>query len=262
MQFAYPEDVEGFSNELIQIALLRSGSVGGPPIARAEAKSILLVGRVISDLVFLLLRRKWDRYFMIVDREVFIRLRGGNLFPESPLQEVIDECLDQFVFWKKAAITLTVMGGGGIQGMHNDCDHADAVDQARAVLAEIAGQIAPSGERLDRVFIEWMRRQSRVNSFSFPLPVGSPRARAIHVPAKAQIIPRSTSVGVRPDRLISNNIKVAAIADGLLIEAVNGANYLVVGGNTHHEIAAGNVLELEIEAAPVIRTWYFSGGKP
>lgn len=246
IRHALPEDFDDRNGVLIQIAHLPDETNSAPRINRGEARSIIHASRLVAHLAFLLWKMVWDRYFWIIDGDVFIRLASNDLFVDAQtVERDMYRCLEQFDEWRAATLLENLSA----------TDDPVALQKAKAAIRKTAETTAPSGQSLADAFSAWVQRVARVRAFSLQLPLGVAGARVVHMPPASRILPTLKPRGAHGFLPELPRAPIKAMAEAILLRAADGTDYLCLREGADAESMRGRLIYFDRRPGSIIKPW-------
>jgi hypothetical protein len=246
IRYALPEDFDDRHGVLIQIAHLPDETNSAPRINRGEARSIIRASRLVAHLAFLLWKTVWDRYFWIIDGDVFIRLAGDDLFVDAQtVERDLYRYLEKFEDWRAATLLSNL----------STTDDAEALRNANEVIEKAAETTAPSGQSLADTFSAWVHRFARVSAFSLQIPLGVAGARVIHMPSSSRILPTLKPRGAHGILSEVRCAKIKAVAEAIRLRSADGSDYLSFRDGADAEGLRGRLIYFDRRPGSMIKPW-------
>lgn len=246
VRHALPEGIDDAHQVLIHIAHLPDETSCAPRINPGEARSIIRASHLVANLAFLLWRMVWDRYFWIIDGDVFIRLAGDDLFFEAQTVETdLYRYLEEFDEWRAA----TLLGNLSVT------EDPAALRKAKAVIQKVAATTAPSGQSLAEAFSAWVHRFARVSAFSLQIPLGVSGARVVHMPPSSRILPTLTPRGANGVLSEVPRARIKAMAQAIRLRSADGSEHLCFRDGADAESMRGRLIYFDRRPGSIIKPW-------
>lgn len=242
--------------DLLQIAELDPERMKSGRIKRSEIKIVLQRARAISQLVRQALMRSWDEVFLIVGTRVFLRFHADDLLRDSR-EDVAVMCtyLAEFCRWRDARLLLVGMPDDADSLESQDANRLDAVRAARGTLANLASTVAPSGESLDQLFLQWVTTRGLVRGVDLMLASANGAPVHCHMPPKMQLVKRLGAERVGVGFIEEETTEVLAFEILLRIETTAGEVLFVVPKHEGYRLAEGAILVFPEDATTPIGRW-------
>lgn len=241
IQVLSESDLLAGCRDVLKVAELQPGLMGGSRISRRAAKAVLPRARAIAKLAELALSREWDRTFYLVDSRVFIRFRADGLLSEQ--REDVGKILGvlrEFGLWRDAMLLVAdaVSDTQSISGQDQDGRlrfATELIDAARAARVGKRGS-------LHDVFVSWCESAARRSEYDVVAGTVDGDEVVSNIPPYVKLLKsKGVAVGAVP--------KISGLADALgratpaqLVTASDGARYLFPLRDGERPISPGDLI--------------------